>query len=41
MKEFNEQGVEGLKEKPKGRPSMSKKPNANKQTKKEENTVNT
>ncbi len=34
MKEFNEQGVEGLKPKPKGRPSMSKKPN--KQTKKEE-----
>ncbi len=26
MKEFNEQGVEGLKPKPKGRPSMSKKP---------------
>ena len=25
MKEFNEQGVEGLKPKPKGRPSMSKK----------------
>jgi len=36
MKEFNEQGVEGLKPKPKGRPSMSKKPNTNKQTKKEE-----
>ena len=35
MKEFNEQGVEGLKPKPKGRPSMSKKP-INKQTKKEE-----
>ena len=34
MKEFNEQGVEGLK--PKGRPSMCKKPNTNKQTKKEE-----
>ena len=34
MKEFNEQGVEGLKPKSKGRPSMSKKPN--KQTKKEE-----
>ena len=33
MKEFNEQGVEGLKPKPKGRPSMSKKPNTNKQTK--------
>lgn len=33
MKEFNEQGVEGLKPKPKGRPSMSKKPN--KQTKKD------
>ena len=29
MKEFNEQGVEGLKPKPKGRPSMSKKPNTN------------
>lgn len=27
MKEFNEQGVEGLKPKLKGRPSMSKKPN--------------
>ena len=34
MKEFHEQGVEGLKPKPKGRPSMSKKPN--KQKKKEE-----
>ena len=34
MKEFNEQGVEGLKPKPKGRPSMSKK--TNKQTKKDE-----
>ena len=31
--EFNEQGVEGLKPKPKGRPSMSNKPNTNKQTK--------
>ena len=26
MKEFNEQGVEGLKPKPKGRPSMSRNP---------------
>ncbi|MCM3742400.1 transposase [Oceanobacillus luteolus] len=34
MIEFREQGVEGLKQKPKGRPSMSKKPN--KQRKKEE-----
>ena len=34
MKEFHEQGVEGLNPKPKGRPSMSKKPN--KQKKKEE-----
>ena len=33
-KEFNELGIEGLKPKSKGRPSMSKKPN--KQTKKEE-----
>ncbi|MCM3068565.1 helix-turn-helix domain-containing protein, partial [Priestia flexa] len=39
MKEFNEQGVEGLKPKPKGRPSMSKKPNTNKQTKKKENKL--
>lgn len=34
MKTFNEQGIEGLKPKPKGRPSMSKKPN--KQKNKEE-----
>jgi transposase len=34
MEKFREQGVEGLKPKPKGRPSMSKKPN--KQAKKEE-----
>ncbi|WP_212951999.1 helix-turn-helix domain-containing protein, partial [Siminovitchia terrae] len=34
MKTFREQGVEGLKQKSKGRPSMSKKPN--KQKKKEE-----
>ena len=34
MKEFNEHGIEGLKPKSKGRPSMSKKPI--KQTKKEE-----
>jgi transposase len=34
IKEFREQGVEGLKPKPKERPSMSKKPN--KQKKKEE-----
>jgi transposase len=34
MKIFNEQGVEGLKPKTKGQPSMSKK--SNKQTKKEE-----
>ena len=33
-KEFNELGIEGLKPKSKGRPSMSKKPN--KQTKKED-----
>ena len=39
MKEFNEQGIEGLKEKAKGRPSMSKKPN--KQTEKERKKVNT
>ena len=41
MKEFNEQGVEGLKPKPKGRPSMSKKPNTNtnKQTKKVDNQL--
>ncbi|WP_422723625.1 hypothetical protein [Heyndrickxia ginsengihumi] len=31
MKEFNEKGVEGLKPKSKRRPSMSKKPNTNKQ----------
>ena len=36
MKEFNEKGVEGLKPKPKGRPSMSKKSNTNKQSKKVE-----
>ncbi|WP_269799225.1 hypothetical protein [Bacillus xiapuensis] len=36
MKVFNEQGLEGLKTKPKGRPSMSKKSNTNKQTKKVE-----
>lgn len=34
MKEFNRQGIEGLKPKSKGRPSMSKKPNQ--QTKKED-----
>jgi transposase len=39
MKDFNEQGVEGLKPRSKGRPSMSKKPNTNKQTKKEEKKV--
>jgi transposase len=38
-KEFNEQEAEGLKPKPKGRPSMSKKPNTNKQTKKDENKL--
>ncbi|NQD65959.1 transposase, partial [Bacillus haikouensis] len=37
MKEFHEQGVEGLNPKLKGRPSMSKKPN--KQKKKEEKKV--
>ena len=37
MKEFHEQGVEGLNPKPKGRPSMSKKPN--KQKKKEEKKI--
>ncbi|MRG88400.1 helix-turn-helix domain-containing protein [Salinibacillus xinjiangensis] len=36
-KEFHEQGVEGLNAKPKGRPSMSKKPN--KQKKKEEKKI--
>ncbi|MBC5638833.1 transposase [Ornithinibacillus sp. BX22] len=36
MKEFKEKGVEGLKPKSKGRPSMSKKSNINKQTKKED-----
>ena len=35
MKKFNEQGVEGLKSKSKGRPSMSKKP---KNSKKREKT---
>ena len=39
MKEFHEQGVEGLNPKPKGRPSMSNKPN--KQKKKEEKKINT
>ena len=34
MKEFNEQGVEGLKPKPKGRPSMSKKQPINKRKRK-------
>ena len=37
MKEFSEQGIEGLKPKSKGRPSMSKKPNN--QPKKEENKL--
>lgn len=37
MKEFHEQGKEGLISKPKGRPSMSKKPN--KQKKKEEKEI--
>lgn len=37
MKEFREQGIEGLISKPKGRLSMSKKPN--KQKKKEENKL--
>jgi len=37
MKELHEQGVEGLIPKPKGRPSMSKKPN--KQKKKEEKNL--
>jgi transposase len=36
MKLFNEQGIEGLKPKSKGRPSMSKKPN---KTKKKEETM--
>ena len=37
MKEFNEHGIEGLKPKSKGRPSMSKKPNS--QTRKKENKL--
>lgn len=37
MKEFNAQGIEGLKSKSKERPSMTEKPN--KQTKKEENKL--